>query len=453
MSLRNKAILSFFIVLALSLPLGFEYYSSQPGFCGSCHIMKKYYQTWDNSKHRNIACVDCHYAPGEQHTITAKFKGMSQLFSYLASPGSAVRKRAFIDDQSCVTAKCHPMDEKLATKKITYTEDVSYVHKTHFDKTIEGQKLHCATCHTHVSSKEHFKVSKETCFLCHFKNTAFNEGRARCYLCHEISDKPLQKQFEGIKVIGEVKPITHRSLEEAGVSCASCHIDLVRGSGEIKREDCLNCHEEGEATRKFDDKKLMHEKHVAGQEADCANCHESIVHKEVDDILEVVRSQCKYCHPDHHLYQKAILAGDKLEGVQKTPALMTEVRTNCLACHTKKGIDTQGQPVLRGSPEACAACHTKEHAKMLEQWQAAISKELTTAKKTATEAESAINKVKGKISKEKVDEAKDMLTKGKHYLRIIELGHGLHNKKYSIMLIDAAMDNFEDVIDDLNDNE
>jgi hypothetical protein len=154
---------------------------------------------------------------------------LSQLFSYLASPGSGVRKRAFIDDQSCTTSSCHPADDKFVSKKIQFTSNVSYVHKTHFDKTIEGQKLHCATCHNHVSSKTHFSVSKETCFLCHFKNTKFNEGRARCYICHEISDKPLQKQFEGVTEISDVKPITHRSLEEAGVLCTSCHIELGHG--------------------------------------------------------------------------------------------------------------------------------------------------------------------------------------------------------------------------------
>jgi trimethylamine-N-oxide reductase cytochrome c-type subunit TorC len=44
--------------------------SSRPQFCGSCHIMSPYYESWKQSKHKNVACVECHIAPG----VTAEFK-------------------------------------------------------------------------------------------------------------------------------------------------------------------------------------------------------------------------------------------------------------------------------------------------------------------------------------------------------------------------------------------
>ncbi|VAX23347.1 hypothetical protein MNBD_NITROSPINAE02-1002 [hydrothermal vent metagenome] len=447
----TKALLAFVILLIVTIPFGLEYYTSQPSFCGSCHIMKKYYATWEKSKHRNIACVECHYAPGQQHTLTAKFKGLSQLFSYLATSGTEVRKKTRIDDSSCSTSNCHPLDEKFNSKKIKFTDKVSYVHKTHFDKTIEGQKLHCSTCHQHRSSSTHFEVPQENCFLCHFKNTGFNEGRGKCVLCHEMTDKPLQKQFENGGGPAGVKPITHKSLKEAGVLCTSCHIELIRGNGDIKEENCLDCHEAGEDLAKAQDKKLMHSAHVAKGEIDCHNCHTPIVHKETEDILEIVRSQCALCHPDHHLYQKALLTGEAVEGVASTPGLMSRVKTNCLACHTKEDTDKKGQKILRGSPEACVACHTKEHNKMLAEWKTTIAKELNFAKESEAKAAQMIARSKGKKQGDEIAEANKALAKGRHFLQIIEYGHGVHNRKYSIMLIDEALNNFDEIIDNFED--
>jgi len=410
--------------------------------------MKKYHKTWIESKHRNTACVDCHYAPGQQHTFTAKFKGLSQLFSYLATPAGVVRKRAHIDDKSCTTSACHPLEEKFTKKRIKYTKTVSYVHQTHFDKTIEGQELHCATCHQHRRSKDHFTVSRDTCYLCHFKNVKFNTGRGKCEMCHELTDKPLQKQFESGSPPTDIKPITHQLLEKAGVTCESCHIELIRGKGAVMFDSCLDCHEE-DILVKAKDKKLMHEKHVAGQEADCHNCHTAIAHKETEDILELVRSECRFCHPEHHLFQKALLTGEKLEDISPTPALMMAVRTNCLACHTKAESDHKGQKILRGSPQACVACHTEEHDKMLADWKLTIKKQMGEAREVEAEALAAIGKAKGVASDEAVAEAESMLLKGQGFLQIIEHGHGVHNKKYSLMLIDEALNNFEDIIDDL----
>ena len=71
-----------------------EYKTSQPQFCSSCHIMEPYYETWEADVHGaklEVACVDCHYAPGERTTLKAKFRGLSQVDELLQW---AVRRRA-----------------------------------------------------------------------------------------------------------------------------------------------------------------------------------------------------------------------------------------------------------------------------------------------------------------------------------------------------------------------
>lgn len=426
-----------------------EWYTSQPDFCGSCHIMKKAYKSWGDSKHRDVKCVECHYAPGEAHAIKAKFKGLGQLFTYIATEEEEVRKPTRINDLSCMTSKCHP-EQTLKEDKVIFKEKIFYIHKTHFDKTIEGQQLHCDTCHQHIASDQHFQVPKMACFLCHFKNSEFNEGRAKCSLCHEIPTKPLQKQKK--EADSDEKPVTHQSLEEAKVPCQSCHYELIRGEGGIKEENCFQCHDlSNEMLEKTHERKLMHEQHVAKQNANCFDCHEPILHRKETTFLDPVRVACFECHPDHHKYQKMLLIGEK-EGIMDVPGLMYDVKTNCIGCHRDER-KINGQEVLHGSAKACASCHTEKHEGMVKEWKDKAKEELAYAKEIEKEAEDAIEKSKGKVSRETLDKALIMLREGQENLRIVEYGGGVHNKKYSIVLLDAAMNNFEDLIDILQDEE
>ena len=45
----------------------------------------------------------------------------------------------------------------------------------------------------------------------------------------------------------------------------------------------------------------------------------------------------------------------------------------------------------------------------------------------------------------------NLLEQGREDLRIVQYGNGVHNKKYSIMLIDVAITSFEDLIDFLEE--
>jgi hypothetical protein len=58
---------------------------------------------------------------------------------------------------------------------------------------------------------------------------------------------------------------------------------------------------------------------------------------------------------------------------------------------------------------------------------------------------------KDKKPLEKLAEAKTMLEKGREFLQIVEFGGGVHNQKYSVMLLDEAFGNFADAIDLLNE--
>jgi len=444
-------VLAVVVVVVVAGVFSAEYYTSQPQFCGSCHIMKKHYDQWSKDKHaaKNVKCVDCHYAPGEKMTPHAKFKGLGQLFSYLATKDEIVQKKAKVPDFSCIASKCHPQTDEFLNKKVEFTKKITYVHKSHFDKQVEGQSLHCDTCHQHISPEKHFEVPKMICYLCHFKNAKFNEGRSKCSSCHEIPDKPLNKIEEGAEP--PKKLISHKTLEESKVSCESCHYQIIQGKGGIKKEGCFDCHDySAEMLKQGEDRKLMHESHVASQEAHCFECHMPIEHKEIE-FMDIARKNCSSCHPDHHVQQKMLIAGTGGKGVEKDyPIRHFNMKVNCFACHTRDDYDYKGVQVLKGNPENCAGCHTEDEKKLVKKWKADVMDILEEARESEQEAVEAIEAAKGNIPATKVTNAMSMVAEGRENIKIVTAGGGVHNKKYSVLLLDIAMEKFEEAIEEID---
>ncbi|PNV87395.1 MAG: hypothetical protein C0610_01755 [Desulfobacteraceae bacterium] len=286
---------------------------SQPQFyCGSCHLLtypaifNKGYQTWKMSPHIKASCIDCHYPPqnservehGRRMNSTAKTThipknisaGVQDRFSYLPIGGESIQTRSTIVDASCLTLDCHGKPEdKFMTKRIELGDKkIKFVHEPHFDenKQIEGMKMGCTSCHQHLTENKHFEVSKASCTLCHFKNAEYNQGRGKCELCHTLPTKPIQESGG--------KRITHAMLKREKVSCAGCHLDLIKAVGGASyrayfenrtlnialimgaggtRENCQQCHLQEKALKEKDNKKLMHAEHVAKPTARCFDCH------------------------------------------------------------------------------------------------------------------------------------------------------------------------------------
>jgi len=468
-------------------------------FCGYCHVLtypgvvQKGYELWKKDKHNKFGCVECHYPPntagmstpasGENTTGTWNGhipKNPPERFSYIPLGGETIKTRPRVPDANCMTSRCHGKpDDDFKTKKIKFTEKVSFTHKPHLDKKnqIEGQKINCTSCHQHETDQKKFEVSKATCHLCHFKHVRFNEDRGKCELCHELPKKPIQTSGE--------KPITHQMLKNAKVSCSSCHLEMIQAAGggqykayfkggeletalvlnagQIKKENCLACHDQTKVLDKKITDELMHQKHVTVKNARCFDCHQPVMHTKADleqpDILAYPSSDlhapanqpeipgCSVCHPQAHRYQRLLSAGLKRPGVSKTPDFMYKARTNCLGCHVEKTFNAKGQMVMKASAKTCVRCHTKDHKKMLKDWKKELIEEIKYSKEVEQEALKVFSKAKPKLSKLKSAEVEKMLQEGRETLNIVRFGNGVHNKKYSIMLIDAAIGRFEDMID------
>ena len=454
------------------------------GFCGYCHIltypaiMDKAYKTWKAGKHNQVGCADCHYPPESKTDIKTMPRSEDPALqqshvpaeplnhiSFLKLGGGTMRTIPTVVNESCTTAACHGKpDDDFKTKKIKFTEKVTFVHEPHFRKEnqIEGQEPNCTNCHQHVTDANHFEVSQATCNLCHFANTKFNEGRSRCELCHTLPTKPI-KVLEGV----ETKDITHEKLKEAGVTCSSCHFDLIQGAGEtkvepffeggilkttlligagrFKSESCLNCHDQVEYLKDAKNKKLMHQTHVASKNARCFDCHQPIRHAKAD-LKEPLTVDCSACHESPHRYQRLLAAGAAREGIESIPDPMFKARVDCLGCHFEKETNHKGQTIMKASSRACIRCHTKDYDQMFDLWTREVSGELDKALKLEKEAADTFEKYKPNLTRDKLDTAGSMLKAGRENLGIVRFGNGIHNSKYAIELLDSAMTNFKDMI-------
>jgi predicted CXXCH cytochrome family protein len=234
-------------------------------------------------------------------------------------------------------------------------------------------------------------------------------------------------------------------------------------AGQIKKENCLACHDRAKALKEDRNKKLMHQKHVTIKNARCLDCHQPILHTKADldqpvmaayagsDMSQPKLPGCAACHSEPHRYQRLLSAGPKRPGVSRTPDFMFKARTNCLGCHIEKESNAKGQIIMKASAKTCVRCHTKDHKKMLQEWKTELTDEVKYSQEIEQEALAAF--AKAKLTEPRLAEARKMLSNGRENLNIVKFGNGVHNKKYSIMLIDAAITHFEDMIEYLEEGE
>ena len=71
-------------VILLSVgTVGVVQFSSSPLFCRSCHNMEPYYESWKTSTHNQVACIECHFAPGIRGEAMGKMQAVNQLVKYV----------------------------------------------------------------------------------------------------------------------------------------------------------------------------------------------------------------------------------------------------------------------------------------------------------------------------------------------------------------------------------
>ncbi len=383
--------------------------SSRPTFCGSCHIMKPYYDSWKHSSHHNIACVDCHIPPGVTAELRKKYEALSMVARYFTGT-YGTNPWTEIEDAACL--KCH--ERRLLSGKELFG-DVLFDHSAHLAGMRRGKTLRCTSCHSQIVQGSHITVTATTCLLCHFKGQPSGTGTARCTLCHQVPDRVFRHG---------ALAFDHAEVGRLGMDCAGCHSRPEGSDGAVPRERCVTCHNDPSRLARFGDAVLLHQKHVAEHKVDCLDCHLEIEHV-ASPRIEAAASSCGGCHEQGHSPQMSLYAGIGGRGVTPMPNPMFVAGVRCEGCHLSiPGLSTD---VRRASDVSCMSCHGPSYRKIYRAWKEGIAARTEALRKQLS---ATAKDLQGSMPAAFVD--------ARFNLDLVVRAHGIHNVDYAYALLRRA---------------
>ncbi|MHA2610205.1 MAG: cytochrome c3 family protein [bacterium JZ-2024 1] len=393
--------------------------TSRPSFCGTCHIMKPYVESWKTSKHNRYNCTLCHYTPGIKNAISAKLEGLSMTVQYFTGTAGPL-PWANVENASCLRSGCH--SERLLQGKVQFGK-VIFDHTPHLTKMRRAKELRCVSCHSQIVQGTHITVTESTCFLCHFKEVELGQSTASCLLCH-TPDSPGMKN--------QTTFFNHSEVVKQNIDCQNCHSQVVTGTGWVPPDRCLFCHNEPRRLAQREDHFLLHRKHVTETKIECMSCHQEIQHSS-KAAIETLPGDCSACHRDLHLAVKAFYSGKGAVGVPDMPAPMFLARVDCKGCHT-----IQFGEVTRASVDSCIKCH-KENVRFIftgwKQW-------LTTAQKTLQEQleQTQASAWKASLTRKRKKDVERTIQEIQHNLAFVRSARGIHNITYAELIFTRAQE-------------
>jgi nitrate/TMAO reductase-like tetraheme cytochrome c subunit len=404
-------------VILVGAAIGTEHYTSRPEFCGTCHVMDPYYKSWSSDIHaESAACVTCHYAPGEQHTFKAKFRGLSQVVSYFSGRYGAARPRARVQDASCLTSPCHG-DQAYMTKEI-HLGTVTFVHAKHLDpdsEMLERRRTQLVDLRSTLRTALGDEALAEIEAIAQIIQPA---RVRRAQLVKWIAERGLSDWQEDVLALGDLVHIELRLDQLAGLKCASCHqFDATTRKHFVANlatcytchfmeqpfnqatGRCLACHEpptqtitiHGAATTPATvpatpphkmvtivdaadgtsppvSVVTMDHQTIIANNVNCVSCHVDLIHGSGD----VTRRDCESCH-DQARYLKDLdkRSVDVVREYHRVHAAGQRARCNdChrLIRHELVPLDPTAGPAALLGPvrQDCEHCHPSRHREQVE---------------------------------------------------------------------------------------
>jgi nitrate/TMAO reductase-like tetraheme cytochrome c subunit len=376
--------------------------TSQPQFCGSCHLMQPYLTSWKTSSHAGISCMKCHARAGVQGYLETKFTAVSMLVNYATGLYKRSKPWAEIEDRNCLQQGCH--ETRLLEGKIKFG-DVVFDHAPHLTETRRGRTLRCTSCHSQIVQGSHITVTASTCFLCHFKNI-YQENRAdlaRCTRCHTSPPTGDSARFAGM--------FDHTTVLREKVDCQLCHQNMWQGVGEVRREKCGVCHSQAAHIDRIGDLEFIHDWHITKRKVDCQLCHDPIEHRQ-PDVAATVGNDCRACHESQHAPMLTVYEGTGSRFVsQPMPDIMQRSGVVCMSCHKNAATNAGAARVPR---DACTPCHNANYFKLAKNWRAAFDRRIASLE-TA---------LRGVRSHPQIEDAR-------HDLALIKKGGAWHNPSFA----------------------
>ncbi len=414
-------------------------FTSQPGFCSSCHYMESYVDAWEMSSHSDVTCTDCHFPPGYMNKLKGKFTALSMAVNYMTGVYKRGKPHAEIDDASCLRSGCH--QERLLEGRTIYKENIIFNHTSHLGELRREKKLRCTSCHSQIVQGKHMTVTETTCFLCHFKNTPDESPINDCKWCH---DAPVQTDTSNVIY-------NHQSILDRAIGCDKCHGSMKVGEGDVPFDRCSLCHSEKGKLDQYSNIEFIHKNHVTDHKVECQNCHQLIYHESIAKSKDMV-PDCQACHTETHQTQLGLFSGTAGVNVPHKPDHMFEAGLNCQGCHIWSEDLTElpefGHTIV-AKGKSCEQCHFEgEFDRRLEMWQAVMQEKITLIEKMIESVEEEL--LIYSRDKSIPDNTNTLLHDAKYNFQIVKIGNVVHNVSYSDDLLKGSYDALYQILKDIN---
>lgn len=446
-----------FVVIAGLLTVVLEVTASAD-FCGSCHNMKTYIDSWRESTHKSVPCTDCHFEPGLYGMLEGKWKAQAHIVMKITGTAPS-RPHTQISDASCLRTGCHKTDE-LAQKK-TIFKGVEFSHGTHLTDLRRGKKLRCVSCHSQIVQGQHLTITESTCFTCHFYGGDRTTKLADCNTCHK---KTKAKIFIDAN---ESQPFVHKDYLDRGVVCSQCHFDIVSGDGHLKDNICVQCHSEPDILTAKLDINQLHKNHITDHKVECYRCHNAISHGIVrvnsadlagpgheapvqgkttmaDSPLD---SNCVKCHNfEKHKSIRLMYMGTGAEDVANVKSPMFAAHADCGSCHVAIKKTPGGEEVdirlnFEAAIKSCADCHGQGYDVMARNWKNVLTAEIAKTESALAAARGVLTS-RG-LGKDKNAPSVKMLDTADRNLAFVRKGRGVHNIDYALKVLTDCQERAE----------
>lgn len=382
-----------------------EHHTSQPQFCSSCHIMEPYYASWEADMHGDklqVACVECHYAPGEQTTFKAKFRGLSQAASYFSGRYGAGRPRAHVANASCLTSKCH--GDLAFMDKPLMMGTAKFLHSRHLQPQTERDQAaakRLAELQTLLKGKVGDDAFGKLDALAAEAGPAADRYARLVAQSHE-ADPSIPRE-----TLVEFSQLRHRSVriqQLTELQCTNCHAYRSTHNGPRPRHsgqhfevatttcftchfnnegfntgtsECMTCHippqkeitvhakmlieggDQPEAKPPGTELVKMNHAEILAKKIACVSCHADAVQKDAT----VTRRDCERCHDQARFFAdwKEPFTVDLVKHYHTVH--VERQKAKCQDCHAEihhKLVRGNGD-FLTNTLADCARCHPNHH--------------------------------------------------------------------------------------------
>lgn len=435
--------------------------SRSPRFCGTCHYEEPFVEEWKTSSHAEVPCWRCHDQEGILGIVARQTRNAWNTFQYLIG-AYGFTPRAEIRDGACTQQGCHE-DRRLSgpvtmhidrfappTRPLSTAQEappatrpdrsvpaampatIEFDHAAHLDDSPRGIRMPCVACHSRIVQGEHMTVTKESCYLCHFKDLPSGVAVAGCK-CHGSPDAPVEhKGFS----------MTHEKFVGLGMKCSDCHLDVTAGDGRVPETRCSRCHLWRDV-QKYD-RATIHDTHVTDHDVPCDRCHEPIEHRQVT-MVRTLEVGCATCHVRTHDPHRELYMGVGARGVDPLPDMMFKAQVACDGCHRDVRIEgrVRGDVVAKGTREACVECHGVGYDRMLDDWRTLLGGAMAALERRREDAAASLSGVAdGKARAE----AGDRLARADFNLRFLREGRPEHNVLYAERVMSSIQDDLDAVL-------